>query len=80
MVFYPSWYCLLRTGSWGEREVAQQRKSVKYDESYLSTSPNTWYKKQEKKKKEEQEVQNTLTLKSGGKSYTRKCQQFQEYE
>ena len=53
---------------------------MKYDESYLSTSPNTWYKKQEKKKKEEQEVQNTLTLKSGGKSYTRKCQQFQEYE
>ena len=33
-----------------------------------------------KKKKKEQEVQNTLTLKSGGKSYTRKCQQFQEYE
>ena len=33
-----------------------------------------------KKKKEEQEVQNTLTLKSGAKSCTRKCQQFQEYE
>ena len=29
-----------------------------------------------KKKKEEQEVQDTLTLKSGGKSYIRKCQQF----
>ena len=36
--------------------------------------------KKKKKKKEEQEVQNTLTLKSGGKSYTRKCKQFQEYE
>ena len=33
-----------------------------------------------KKKKEEQEVQNTLTLKSGEKGYTRKNQQFQEYK
>ena len=33
-----------------------------------------------KKKKKEQEVQNILTLKSGAKSCTRKCQQFQEYE
>ena len=39
---------------------------------------NTWYKKQEKN--EEKEVQNTLTQKSGGKSCTGKCQQFQEYE
>ena len=39
---------------------------------------NTWYKKQEKK--EEQEVQNTLTLKSGAKRCPRKCQRFQEYE
>ena len=33
-----------------------------------------------KKKREEQEVQNTSTLKSGGKSCIRKSQQFQEYE
>ena len=33
-----------------------------------------------KKKNEEQENQNTLTQKSGGKSCTRKCQQFQECE
>ena len=33
-----------------------------------------------KKKNEEQEVQNTLTQKSGGKSCTGKCQQFQECE
>ena len=33
-----------------------------------------------KKKKEEQEVQNTLTLKSGEKRYIRKYQQLQEYE
>ena len=31
-------------------------------------------------KKGEQEVQNTLKLKSGGKSCIRKCQPFQEYE
>ena len=33
-----------------------------------------------KKKNEEQEVQNTLTQKSGEKSCTGKCQQFQECE
>ena len=33
-----------------------------------------------RRKNEEQEVQNTLTLKSGTKRCTRKCQQFQEYE
>ena len=52
---------------------AKQTKFIKHDESYFSTVPSTWYKKQEKK---EQEVQDTLTLKSGGKSYIRKCQQF----
>ena len=53
---------------------AKQTKFIKHDESYFSAVPSTWYKKQEKK--EEQEVQDTLTLKSGGKSYIRKCQQF----
>ena len=38
----------------------------------------TWHKEQEKK--EEQEVQNTVTLKSGAKLCTRKCEWFEEYE
>ena len=38
----------------------------------------TWHKEQEKK--EEQDVQNTVTLKSGAKLCTRKCERFEEYE
>ena len=38
-----------------------------------------WYKKQDKKK-EKQENQNTLPLKSGGKSGPQKCQLFYKYE
>ena len=60
------------------KKPSADRYVPKRMEDNIRNQYSMWYKKQEKK--EEQEVQNTLTLKSGAKRCPRKCQRFQEYE